>query len=84
MMMWTVVPETVLFHYELQEDAAFSYKEIEVDGIQMLVQKSNVQPKQYEIVRLLSTNPQDYLNAQYQPGRILDSEFSLQKEAALQ
>lgn len=84
MMMWTVVPEAALFHYESQEDAVFSYEEIEVDGIQMLVQKSNVQPKQYEIVRLLSTNPQDYLNMRYQPGSIISSEYSFQTNAPLQ
>jgi hypothetical protein len=48
-------------------------KIIEINGISMIVMEND--QKQYEVVRLLSTNPQDYLNNQYYPGQIISASF---------
>jgi hypothetical protein len=42
------------------------YQEIEVAGAKMLVEQTGI--AQGRVVRLLSTDPGDYLLAQYQPG----------------
>ncbi|MCZ8519994.1 MULTISPECIES: YlzJ-like family protein [Paenibacillus] len=44
--------------------------EIVMNGVMMQVQPLNGQ--QASIVRLLSCNPQDYLNPQYAPGRLIE------------
>ncbi|TVY10599.1 YlzJ-like family protein [Paenibacillus cremeus] len=44
--------------------------EIVINGVTMQVQQIN--PHQATIVRLLSCNPQDYLNPQYAPGRLIE------------
>jgi hypothetical protein len=44
--------------------------ELVINGITMQVQQINTQ--QAAIVRLISCNPQDYLNPQYAPGRIIE------------
>jgi hypothetical protein len=46
-----------------------SYEDIEYAGTQMSVEKVSV--NQYRVVRLLSTNPEDYLRQDIQPGTIL-------------
>ncbi|MBO8170955.1 MAG: YlzJ-like family protein [Bacillaceae bacterium] len=42
------------------------YQEVQVDGLTMLVEPVNAM--EGKIVRLLSPNPQDYLNPKYTPG----------------
>lgn len=42
------------------------YQEIEVAGAKLMVEQTGID--QGRVVRLLSTNPQDYLQQQYQPG----------------
>jgi hypothetical protein len=44
--------------------------EIMINGIMMQVQPLNT--TQATIVRIMSGNPQDYLNPQYSPGRIIE------------
>lgn len=50
--------------------------EIAVNGVAMEVQPINAQ--QATIVRLISCNPQDYLNPQYAPGRMIEFQPILQ------
>nr|WP_239421960.1 YlzJ-like family protein [Bacillus sp. CGMCC 1.16541] len=46
-----------------------SLQTIEHNGISFLVMENT--QRQYQIVRMLSTDPQDYLNSEYGPGQIL-------------
>lgn len=50
--------------------------EIVINGITMQIQPIN--PQQATIVRLISCNPQDYLNPQYAPGRLIEFQPVLQ------
>lgn len=66
MTLWSILPaELVLNHI----DEIPAYEEIQYNNIKMLVEK--ISPTQCKINRLLSTNPQDYLHPQIQPGSIL-------------
>jgi len=64
--LWTVLPpELVLEGY----DNCPAYEEIDHAGVKLMVEM--ISPRQCRIVRLLSTNPQDYLQPCLQPGVIL-------------
>lgn len=51
------------------EDMAANSIEVTVNGITMQVQPLNA--TQASIVRIISPNPQDYLNPQYSPGKVI-------------
>ena len=59
----------------------FNYEEIEYNGIKMMVEK--IASDQYRIVRLITTNPEDYLSAQIQPGSILTYQPVLNADSSL-
>lgn len=50
-------------------------EEVTVNGLIMQVQSIN--SRQARIVRLMSSNPQDYLNPAYAPGQIIQMHPSL-------
>lgn len=52
------------------ETMNYNFEEITVYGIQMQVEL--VEPGRARIVRLLSLNPQDYLNPNFAPGQIVE------------
>lgn len=66
MILWTIMPFEAVFP---DEDFAPAYEEAEYSGVKMVVEK--ISPEQCQIVRLISTNPQDYLRRELQPGSIL-------------
>lgn len=68
MTMHTILPEELIF--EGMDLANYDFSEVNVDGIQMQVQFVN--STQAKIVRLLSGNPNDYLNHSYAPGMLVD------------
>ena len=66
MILWTIFPvEIVLNGIERPPELA----EVDYAGKKILVEK--VTDAQYRIIRLLTTNPQDYLRPDLQPGSIL-------------
>ncbi|MDU4959718.1 MAG: YlzJ-like family protein [Sporomusaceae bacterium] len=67
MTLWTIMPEAIVF--APAEPAAGPYDEIEFGGARMLVEK--IAADQCRIVRLLSTDPADYLRSELQPGQVL-------------
>jgi hypothetical protein len=72
MVMWTVVPETSIFSPEPPASSPVlenKPEEIEYAGCKILAQ-ATVAPE-YQIVRLISTNPADYLNNKLEPGKII-------------
>lgn len=71
MVMWTIVPDMFLFSSDNLEIIENKYNEIEFSNKIILTRKVN--EKQYEIVRLITTNPNDYLDEKIQPGLIIDS-----------
>lgn len=62
------MPEELVFG---QESVQSPYEEIEYAGARMLVEK--VSGNQCRIVRLISTDPGDYLRQDIQPGLVLTS-----------
>jgi len=45
------------------------FQEVQINDMTMIIEP--LTPAQYRIVRLISPNPQDYLNAKYAPGRVI-------------
>lgn len=66
MVLWTVVPLEMVFPTEVSNA---KYEQIQHLGVQMEVEK--ISDNQCRIVRILSTNPQDYLRSEIQPGTVL-------------
>lgn len=65
MILYTMMPEELVFPIDMS--VYDKQKIVQMNGISVVVSE-NAQ-KQYEVVRLLSTNPQDFLNEQYCPGQ---------------
>jgi hypothetical protein len=68
MIIYSVIPNEVIF--EGLEDFDPRYEEISMDGITLQVERRG--QHQAAIVRLLSYDPQDYLNPKYAPGSIIE------------
>ena len=66
MILWTIMPLELVFG---QEELSNPYEEIEYANTKMMVEK--VSENQCRVVRILSTDPQDYLRNDIQPGMIL-------------
>lgn len=73
MIMYTIVPQELLFQAE--QSVSNSHSAIQVNGVPMLVQQNGDQS--CEIVRLLSSNPQHYLDSQYAPGQKISISYRL-------
>lgn len=68
MILWTVMPiELVLAQ---QDNVSNPYEEIEYAGTKMMVER--MPSNQCRIVRILSSNPMDFLRSDIQPGTILN------------
>lgn len=63
MILWTVMPLDVVFP---PTENTLSYEEIEVDGTKLIVERLSV--TEAKVVRVISSNPADFLNPNYQPG----------------
>jgi hypothetical protein len=63
MILWTVMPLDVVFP---PTEATLSYEEIEVDGTKLIVERLSV--TEAKVIRVISSNPADFLNPNYQPG----------------
>ncbi|WP_028550484.1 YlzJ-like family protein [Paenibacillus sp. UNC451MF] len=68
MIQYTVMPLEVVM--EGIEEMESNQMEIVMNGITMQVQPLN--STQATIVRLISGNPQDFLNPQFTPGRVIE------------
>ncbi|NLA59171.1 MAG: hypothetical protein GX855_09775 [Firmicutes bacterium] len=67
-MMWTIIPPEVV--WEGVEEKPKDIMELEWQGVQMLVEP--LQFGQGRIVRLLSTDPKDFLRPELAPGSIIN------------
>ncbi|MCM3003714.1 YlzJ-like family protein [Priestia koreensis] len=64
MILYTMMPQELIFPTESVTEA--QQKVVEYNGIPFVVMQN--ENGQHQIVRMLSTNPQDYLDSRYQPG----------------
>ncbi|HMM21628.1 MAG TPA: YlzJ-like family protein [Selenomonadales bacterium] len=66
MILWTVMPLDLVLDGAEKMPAC---EEIDYGGLKIMVEKTS--PVECRIVRLLSTNPQDFLRPDIQPGQVL-------------
>lgn len=52
-----------------ENDDSNGRKLLDMDGVQVVVESAGTDS--YQIVQLLSSNPQDYLNEKYMPGKMI-------------
>jgi hypothetical protein len=64
--LWTVMPAEEVFA-EAQKPPL--YKEVVIGGV--LMQVEDISPAESRVVRIISTRPEDYLNASIQPGALV-------------
>ncbi len=69
MILWTPMQMELVLE-GIENMTSPSYCQISYRGVSMLVEKTDGGRKR--IARLLSTNPADYLNTDYTPGKYLD------------
>jgi len=67
MILWTVMPMEQVFD---SKQNIPDFEEMEYLKIKVIVEK--VAPNQYRIVRLITTDPMDYLKPEMQPGSIVN------------
>jgi hypothetical protein len=70
MIIHSIVPLDVIFSSDTQED----HNEV-IDYGQIKLEVRKIENKDYEVVRIISTNPEDYLKADLQPGSILKARY---------
>lgn len=68
MIIWTVLPEEMVLENTLRPEIP-QYEEIDYCGTKLMVEKTST--LQCRIVRILSSDPQDYLRPEIQPGVVL-------------
>lgn len=69
MILWTPMQMELVLE-GIEKMTAPDYCQISYQGVPMLVEKTDGGRKR--IARLLSTNPADYLNTDYSPGKYLE------------
>jgi len=67
MLLYTLVPlEQIFDEDDMDNKPRKKRRTLEVGKVMLEVEESN--DAEYEIVKLISSNPADYLNTKYQPG----------------
>lgn len=66
MILYTIYPPEVIFH---REEEAPKRREVTLEGGVRLELTADADG-QYRVNRLISTNPADYLDPRFQPGRL--------------
>ncbi|KAA0547880.1 ribonuclease [Bacillus sp. BGMRC 2118] len=64
MILYTIMPNELV--YPVETNLFENQQCVEVNGVSMIVERN--EEYEYRIVRLLSTNPEHYLSADYSPG----------------
>ncbi|MCC3357414.1 YlzJ-like family protein [Bacillus sp. REN16] len=65
MILYTMMPQELIYPQTETEDNQFKY--INVNGVSLAVSPS--QSGEYTIERVMSTNPQHFLDGRYSPGQ---------------
>lgn len=68
MVLWTIIPSELIFQ-DQNVAASPVYEEVNLAGKKVIVERCS--PNQSKIVKLISTCPDDYLLAEFQPGTML-------------
>lgn len=73
MILWTIFPPEMVWARQEEPPA---YEEMYVQGVRLLAVRRG--PQDAIVVRLLTTNPADYLNTSLQPGAVITLQPTLQ------
>ncbi|THE14527.1 ribonuclease [Bacillus timonensis] len=65
MILYTMMPQELIYPHTDMEDNQLKY--VDLDGVSLAVSQS--QNGEYTIERVMSTNPQHYLDGRYSPGQ---------------
>lgn len=72
MLLYTIIPLEIIFDEEDEKHALVeSPKEIEIKNGQTSIMCQQLPSGEMRVNRIISTNPQDYLNPHWQPGAIM-------------
>lgn len=71
MLLWTVVPLDVVFKEADSTEPAVRCEEVGYAGGRVVVEKNSAD--QVRVIRVLSTDPREYLRQEWQPGTILST-----------
>jgi hypothetical protein len=74
MILYTIMPDELI--YETPQEEYSKQSVVNYDGVSMVVEQ--VSNSQCRIVRLLTTDPQAYLNDVYRPGTTFELKPTLQ------
>ena len=68
MIMYTLMPPELVF--PASDDDFAKQTVVNINGVKVVIQPHS--QHQWQIVRLLSSNPSDFLNEKFQPGQLID------------
>lgn len=72
MIHYTILPFDIIFEEDnLDLGNKPKQRVIEMDGVSFVVEPSTESDTEFKIVQLISTDPNHFLNEQYQPGQML-------------
>ncbi|ADL68910.1 hypothetical protein BFT35_04270 [Thermoanaerobacterium thermosaccharolyticum] len=66
-MLYTIIPYELIFEH--RDEIKDNIIETNIEGKMFLLEKEE---NRYKIIRLYSTNPNDYLETKYMPGNSID------------
>ncbi|MBE0068074.1 YlzJ-like family protein [Thermoanaerobacterium thermosaccharolyticum] len=66
-MLYTIIPYELIFEH--RDEIKDNIIETNIEGKMFLLEKEE---NRYKIIRLYSTNPNDYLETKYMPGNTID------------
>lgn len=69
MILYTMMPQELIFQTESTEFSR--HLEINYNGIPLMVERTDDQG--YKVIRVLSSNPDHYLDSRFMPGSIISS-----------
>lgn len=72
MIIWSIIPPDIMW---TQPETVPTYEEVQWGSMKCVVEKTS--PTQCKIIRLVTTDPTDYLRVELQPGSILTYEPTL-------
>lgn len=71
MMLYTIIPLEAIFDPEMETSSGESTAEVEIKQGPVSLLAQPLPGGQYKINRIISTDPQDYLRPEWQPGSIM-------------
>jgi len=72
MMLYTIIPSEAIFDSEPETGLTENSSEVEIKQGSVSLLTQALPGGQYKINRIISTDPQDYLKPEWQPGSIMN------------